>query len=155
MPTPSEYTPRDAIPVSGIRPGKYIAELSDEELGHYCDYTVCMAGSGYEHEWVDGRFKRDRSVTVNPSDPIPLIDEYLDVWKPVSDYSVPNPPFLIGLHESRELCMRFERENNPGCTVGASEDCIRDIISLRDPSAASCRDELQNSCPPPPPDRVR
>lgn len=120
IPATIAQTPLAGIPYSGVAREKLIADLGDQELGHLCDFDVCMRVDGYL-----------RNCFSHPDDPrfqletLPLVARAM-----ATCYPNPNPSDgRDDVAGTRDECMSIYRNYFAKCHVGPWEDCIRESAS--------------------------
>jgi len=120
---PTPPIPLDSIPYYEAPRGKRFDELTDAELGKFCDHEWCLRRNGYRHvDEVDGPnsagpYGRFRIETT------PLLAARVKTcFVTPGGTSDPSP-------HSRESCMYILRHSLRDCTVGASEDYNREQAS--------------------------
>jgi hypothetical protein len=109
---PTPLMPLSTVPVSGLPRDKHIAELSDAELGLFCDFLQCQTVNGYREVCYRG----GTSV-------LPILSDAVATCR-----RMPIPYFgSNGDLESREDCIQFYRAYWSRCSVALMEDCGREV----------------------------
>lgn len=111
--------PLASVPYSGVARDKYIGDLTDNELGHLCDFLACLRNNGYGNSCYgsgDGpKFRPELSA--------PLYQATLTCYPIQID-----DPSAAPRDYSRESQMYNYRNQFGTCLVGVWEDCFRETL---------------------------
>jgi hypothetical protein len=144
-PTISAQIPLSAVPYSGVPRDGLIGDLSDEQLGAFCDFIICLAG-GYRANCCTESYCPPTVPGAPPSGQFraespPLIAASMTTCFEAS-YGDANWP-------SREDCVSEYRSSFGECHVGLWEDCSREVaaapLGLAVGNGPDCR-EVNSGC---------
>jgi hypothetical protein len=151
IPPPSDQTPLEAIPLSGLPRDRFISALTHDELVTLSDYDACVLNNGYERTWFDSRDANTDWSGYPTTDPNAALyqDETLACLENLTEtvYATPNDelPGASGIIKSelKSTLDRNERvdllQNYFGtCQVGPWEDCTRAIATGYSVTSTAC-----------------
>jgi hypothetical protein len=126
----SASSPLDGVPFSGVPRDKLVSELTDEEIGQYCDFVECLAANGRgracyhfgEAQYFGGdKFQLETVPMLAVLGQAVVHTCYPTPW---NEGMLPPGGNDITLG-SRESCTNILRNYEGGCHVGPHEDCMR------------------------------
>jgi hypothetical protein len=104
--------PLESVPLSRLPRQKLLSELTDDEMGRFCDYLNCLTLNGYGHSaFFDG-------AKLHPRSP-PILGGGFSVYLSM--------PYDKGGNEpTRADCAQLNRQTWGACHVGVWEDWVRE-----------------------------